>query len=199
MKVKEIAEYIQSYYKKYNPSNHIYHNMDHIQNVVKYATEIGKACQLSRSQLQVLKIAAWFHDIGHITIWEGHEERSAKIAKEYLTKISYPINKIDMVCKLILATKLHHPPQNLLEEIIKDADLNYLGSDNFINRSELLKSEIEARENRKINYLNWLKINIEFLTVHRFFTDYAIKNFDKIKSENLIKLKKLYSKEKRNN
>lgn len=194
MTIQKIADYVTSYYAKNNPVENVYHDISHVKNVVKIATDIGRAFPIGQNELHILKIAAWFHDIGHIEVWEGHEERSFKKASEFLQS-SYSPKIITEIGNLILATKLHHHPQNYLEETIKDADLNYLGSDQFFVKINDLKSEIEIREQNKIDTLNWLKINIDFFNAHSYYTKYAKDNFDKTKSANLIKLKELYGKE----
>lgn len=188
--LKEIENFVFDYYKKNAPAENVYHNLAHVLNVVKLVKEIGKNSDVSDDDLEILIIAAWFHDIGHMSTWKGHEEVSANFAEEYLIPKNYHEEKIKKIKGCILATQIPHEPKNLLEEIICDADISHIGSDNFFDQSDLLKLEIDKRENKKYSESDWLQKNIDFLSKNKFFTKYAKLKFDKKKNANLLKLQK---------
>jgi predicted metal-dependent HD superfamily phosphohydrolase len=190
----EIENYIFEYYRENAPSENVYHNLAHVKYVAELVVEFGKSSNLSNEDIEILKIAAWFHDIGHMETWSGHEDISANFAKDYLTKKEYPSTQIDKIVGCIIATQIPHEPKNHLEEIICDADIAHIGSKNFFDQSDLLKLEIEKREAKKISDIYWLKKNIDFLTENQFFTKYAKLKFDERKNSNLIKLQKKYNK-----
>ncbi len=192
--LSQIENYIFDYFKDQAPAENVYHNLTHVKFVVNMVKEIGENSGISISEQEILIIAAWFHDIGHISKWDGHEEISANFAKEYLNKINYPVEQILQVVNCILATKVPHNPKNKLEEIICDADIAHIGTKDFFNLSDLLKLEIENRKKQKLSDSDWLKTNIEFLTKSKFFTKYAKLKFDERKNSNLIKLQKKYKK-----
>lgn len=196
----KVENYIFNYYKENSPAVNVYHSLEHIKSVVKLVEEIGDNSKLSKDELEVLKIAAWFHDIGHVKVWEKHEELSAEIAKDFLKSIDFPAEKIKKVKKCILATDLKSHPENILEEVIRDADIAHTGSDEYGDKSDLLKIEMEKRGMGEFTDLEWMKENINFLTKVKFFTKYAKEKFEKEKIENLIKLQKKYDKklEKKN-
>jgi len=198
--VNEIENYIFDYYKNNAPSENVYHNLAHIRNVVELVEEIGKNSGLTNEDIEILIIAAWFHDIGHNEIWAGHEELSAKFVKEFLSKNNYPARKTEKVLGCIIATKIPHEPKNKLEEVICDADIGHLGSKDFFDQSELLKLEMEKRENIKFSETEWLKKSLDFVSKNKFFTKYAKIKFDDRKNTNLLKLQKKYKKrlEKKN-
>ncbi len=198
--ILEIENYIFDYYKRNAPAENVYHNLTHVKNVVELVKEIGKNTNVTDDEIEMLVISAWFHDIGHIKTWKGHEEVSAELAKEYLSGKNYPAEKIKKITNCIIATKIPHQPNNVLEEIICDADIAHIGSDDFDDQSELLKLEIEKRENKEISELDWLEKNINFLSKNKFFTKYAKLKFDEKKNANLLKLKKRLKKklEKKN-
>jgi len=192
--LNEIENYVYEYYKENAPVENVYHNLAHVRNVVTVVDELGLNCKVTDEDLEILKIAAWFHDIGHMQTWEGHEEIGAKFAKDYLTSKEYPIEKIKKIEGCIIATSIPHEPKNLLEEIICDADISHIGSKDFFDQSDLLKLEIEKRENKKVSDTEWLKKNIEFLTKNNFFTKSAKLKYDERKTTNLLKLQKKYKK-----
>ena len=56
-------------------------------------------------------------------------------------------------------------PNNILEEIICDADLYHLGTNDFDKKGELYKNEIEALQGFKIPEKDWLQNNLKFMGV----------------------------------
>ena len=192
--ITEVENYIFNLYKNNSPSENVYHNLKHVKNVVQYVEDIGKNSGVSEDDIEILKIAAWFHDLGHIETWEGHEKVSSEYCEKYLREKNYPENKIEKVVGCILATQIPHDPKHHLEEIICDADIAHLGSEEFFDQSELLKLEIEKREKREISDAEWLKKNIDFITENKFFTKYAKLKFDEVKNSHLLKLQKRYNK-----
>ena len=122
----EVRKFIFESFKKELPSQIVYHNFTHTEEVVNAASEIGQAENISEKDLEVLLLATWFHDIGFIKNIEKHEESSKEIATNYLKEINYPEDLIVKVCKIIDATKMPQKPTSLLEKIICDADLYHL-------------------------------------------------------------------------
>jgi predicted metal-dependent HD superfamily phosphohydrolase len=177
------------------PKGMVYHNLEHTLEVVEAANEIGKHSGLSESDMEILLLAAWFHDIGIPNSYNNHEEKSAAIAKDFLEKNNYPADKISKVTDLILITKMPQNPKNLIEEVICDADISHIGKKGFNTRSQLLRAEWEALKNKKISNLEWLKNNIEFVAGNRFHTKYARENYEDQRSKNLAKLQKKMRKE----
>jgi predicted metal-dependent HD superfamily phosphohydrolase len=145
--------------------------------------------------MEMLLIAAWFHDSGITETYNNHEEKSAQIAREFLAMNKYPDEKINTVSNLIIVTKIPQNPKNLLEEIICDADISHIGRKGFNTRSQLLRAEWETLQNKKITDFEWLKSNIEFVAGNKFRTRYAKQNFEKQRLKNLDKLQKKLRKE----
>ncbi|MDH3649978.1 MAG: HD domain-containing protein, partial [Saprospiraceae bacterium] len=100
-----------------------YHNLRHTVQVVNASREIGIALRLIPSEMEIVELAAWFHDTGYLTKPEQHEEASVGIACAYLHGLQYPARLIQKVASCIRATKCPQQPSNLLEEILCDADM----------------------------------------------------------------------------
>jgi HD superfamily phosphodiesterase len=188
--LQQAEKYVTKILTEDLPEGCVYHNLGHTEDVVETAREIGENSGLSKDEMEILMIAAWFHDSGLIRNYKNHEQISAEIAREFLTGINYPPDKIEKVVKLILATKLPQKPENVLEEIIGDADLSHIGKKGFNTRSQLLRTEWENMLGQKATDFEWLKNNIEFIAGNKFHTSFAKENFEKQKSENLAKLRK---------
>jgi len=166
-----------------------FHNSQHTKEVFNNAQQIGTHENLTQEDLEIVSLAALFHDTGNMDCFKGHEDVSAHKASEYLKNIGFEPGKIEKVVKCILATKMPQKPTNLLEEVICDSDLAHLGKENFIAKNRLLREEWS--EHLKICFSNkeWVKLNIGFLETHKYFTSYGKKLLQPQKEKNLIILK----------
>ena len=113
--IEKSAKYISQFFEKKLPEWAVYHNLHHTIETVDGCLEIGEGSNLIEDDLEIVCIAAWFHDIGYIFKTEGHEEKSVEICMNFLKSNDYPINKIIKVTNCILATKLVNHPKNFLE------------------------------------------------------------------------------------
>lgn len=181
-------EYASRMILERSPRQNMYHSLEHTKDVVNAAIEIAKGENLSNEGLEIVTLAAWFHDLGYIEKTSGHEEISAMFASNFLIDQNYEQAKIDKVVGCIMATKVPQHPKNHLEKIMCDADLNHLGRKTFIDRNNLFRSEFEHYFKRRLTESEWLIKSIEFVSQHNFFTDYAQKTFSDIQSENLALL-----------
>ncbi|MFZ1289718.1 MAG: HD domain-containing protein [Melioribacteraceae bacterium] len=185
----DIENYIKDYYEKNNPPENVYHSINHVEEVVEVVKQIATFNKLSEKETKLVIVAAWFHDIGHIEMWEGHEELGAKYAKNYLIPFGCSDSEIQIITDCIRVTAIPHNPKNLLEEIICDADVSHIGSENFFEKSKLLRKEIELRKKKFFSDLVWVKKNMDFVIQTNFYTNFGTEIFEKQKQ---INLKKLY-------
>lgn len=186
--LKLVENYVTSYYEEFSNNNFAYHNICHVHDVVSMSEKIGNCCNLNKIEKELLKIAAWFHDIGHFTSKDNHEIISAKLAKGYLEKVNYPPREIELILGCIIATDITVKPRNLLEEIIKDADLFHLGSKCYLKYCDKLYEEVIKRNICSIDYNTWTKSSIKLFEEHQYFTECAKKMFTEQKMVNLDKL-----------
>lgn len=183
--LQKVEEYVLSILTERTPIQNTYHSLDHTKDVVRASIEIGIRENLNPDEMEMVQIAAWFHDIGYIEKTTGHEEISAMYASNFLTVEDYPSDRIDIIIACILATKVPQNPKNKLERIICDADLHHLGKKIFFERNDKFRTEIQNKEHRILSEYEWITKTIDFATRHHFFTDYAINNFSGQKEENL--------------
>jgi putative nucleotidyltransferase with HDIG domain len=195
--LSKVKEFIGKTFREKGSSDRSYHNFTHTAEVAKTAEEIADAIGISESDKEALLIAAWFHDIGHIETCEGHENVGIELATNFLRDNGYSVEGIKRVVSLINATRMPRTPQNILEEIICDADLHHLGTNNYDKKTELYKNEVEALECCKIPEKDWLQNNLIFMEQHKFYTDYAKQRFETQKNINYIKTKKKLKKVKK--
>jgi len=172
LQFNDIQEIILDRLEKELPSYLYYHNVKHTVDVITEVELIGWGEGVSDEEILMLKTAALFHDAGHIISYDNHEYHGTILAREYLPKFNYSNEQIEMICELIMATKLPPKPKNLLEKIMCDADLDYLGRIDFIPVSNTLYKEL--KEQNKIGTLNdWNKLQLKFISGHQYFTKTA--------------------------
>jgi class 3 adenylate cyclase len=154
------------------PGYLFYHNVKHTVDVVTEVELIGWGEGCSDEEILLLKSAALFHDVGHTIDYDNHEYYGTQIAREMLPKYNYSSDQIERICSLIMSTRLPPKPTNLLENIMCDSDLDYLGRSDFIPVSNTLYEELKAQN--KMGSLNdWNKIQVKFIKGHQYFTKTA--------------------------
>jgi len=164
------------------------HNITHTLDVLEQAEVLaGQEKIIDKHDLLLLKIAAVFHDSGFLFVYKNHEEKGCEIASESLRNI-FSEEDIKKVCGMIMATKIPQSPNTLLEQIICDADLDYLGRNDFepISRNlykEFLTFKIIPKD------MIWDHIQIRFFESHHYFTGTSIskRNGEKLKHLNILK------------
>ena len=187
---EQVKHYVRSFFDSHADEGLLYHNRTHTEKVVEAAIAIGQHYQLDEKDFFIVNVAAWFHDLGYYKGGStGHEEKGAEMAESFLTGTGVDVAVIEAVRDCILATRLPQKPTNLLEEIVCDADLFHLGSDEFAERNKLLRKEIEALHHKKISKDQWRKDSIRFLESHHYHTDYCQLLLNEQQQANLDKLK----------
>ena len=187
---EDLEELVLTTLEKALPKNYYYHNVKHTIDVIVQVEMIGLGEKVSREEMLLLKTAALFHDYGFITEYDNHEENSVKHVRNILPKYRYTQQQIDTVCRLILSTKFPPNPQDKLEMILCDADLDYLGRNDFIPVSQNLYKELH--EQGKIRSIDeWNKLQYEFIRKHQYYTETAKKMRSNNKTTQLEELDKL--------
>lgn len=173
--------------KNLSPKLH-YHSIAHTKDVVRAIERLALSEGVTDEGLFLLKSAATYHDAGFVESYEKNEPVGARMAEEILPKYGYSQAHIEQIKKLIFVTQIPHNPTDLLEEIICDADLDYLGRGDFHEIADKLRMEL--REHGKIDSdRKWDEIQVQFLSNHRFFTQTAKQTRDAKKAQNLEEIK----------
>jgi uncharacterized protein len=193
MQFEQAGDFIISKLRKEIPANLIYHNIEHTCDVYLAAEIIAKQENIGDSDLALLLTAALYHDSGFLVKAEGHEEESCRIAKEHLPLFGYTTTEIEAICGMIMATRLPQLPLTSLEKILADADLDYLGRDDFFKVGHRLFSEMELAGALE-DEVEWNKLQVEFMEKHSYFTQSAINLRQAKKEANIEQIKKLLSK-----
>lgn len=187
--VKEVKVYVSDLLSQQLSEDMTYHSIHHTIDVVRCANEIAERQDFSEEELEILNVAAWFHDVGYTKGSEEHEQQGAALARQFLENKEYDPDRIERVVSCIMATRMPQNPQNALEKTLCDADLMHLAEEDYFNKAWLLHQEIEKTKFCTIPEDKWLEMNQEFLKSHCFFTDYAKRNYESAVKENLRKVR----------
>lgn len=169
-------------------SNYHFHNLKHSLEVYEGVRIIAEEENITNEEKEIVSISALFHDTGYSRIYKGHEEVSVEIAEEFLTLKNYNLDHLSSVYKCIYATRMPQNPENLLEKIICDADLIHLSAPNYLQRISLLRKEWSYFLDMNFSDEEWQTLNIQFLTDHKYHTNYGRSVLEKTKSKNLVLL-----------
>jgi len=165
-----------------------YHGKHHTEDVLKVTTDLCVHENISAYETKLVKTACLFHDAGFIINRLEHERHGCDLAKIYLPRFGYSNDEISRICGMIMATKIPQSPKNYLEEIICDADLDYLGRDDFYKIGDSLFEELKT-QGLILDKNSWNEIQIKFLENHSFFTSTNIKRRTAKKQAHLLQLK----------
>ena len=169
------------------PETFFYHSVGHVLDVLSAAEMIGEKENISVADMELLRVAVLFHDSGFTINPKNHEELGCGLAKEYLPRFGYNQDEILVICNMILATRYPQKPNNLLEQIICDADLDYLGRDDFFTIGNNLMKEMNLNGSIK-DEREWNNLQESFLNSHHYFTRTANELRNKKKLEHLQKI-----------
>jgi len=188
MQFEQAKSFILDKLQRELPGYLSYHTIEHVLDVYGAAKTLGRMENLSENDLLLLLTAALFHDAGFTIGIKDHEESSCILAAQYLPGFGYLDNEIEKINGMIIATRLPQLPNNLSEQIICDADLDYLGRNDFFPISDSLYREflftgVVSNEN------DWNKLQVAFFEKHSYFTASAIKLRQQKKQENLMAIK----------
>lgn len=190
MQFEEATTRILNILKEQLPAHLHYHSIGHVRDVYEAAKHIGHREGLNETDLRLLLTAVSYHDAGFLRSPLEHEMQSCQMVREDLPKFGYTASQIDVICSMIMATRLPQEPLTLLEQIICDADLDYLGRSDFFEIGdrlflELLNSGVVKDERE------WNTLQVNFLEKHRYFTatSLASRNPQKLSHLAMVKAK----------
>lgn len=146
-----------------------YHGLHHTLDVLAVTKDLCKAEGIEAHETMLLKTAALYHDAGFTVSPKEHEATGCEIARAILPTFDYKSQDIERICGMIMATKIPQNPKNHLECIICDADLDYLGRDDFFPIGNTLFEELKALGILETS-LQWNTMQVKFLENHAYHT-----------------------------
>lgn len=188
MDYQKAIEYIIARLRQELPDKLKYHSPEHTLSVIRAAEKLGERHGISLHEMQLLLTAAAYHDSGFLNIYRNHEEESCRIVEKLLPDFGFKKDDIEIIKGMIMATKVPQKPHTLLEKIICDADLVYLGGDNYDSISTTLHKELTLN-GIDLDEDQWLEMQINFLESHNYWTEYYLNRLAPNKKSVLDRLK----------
>ncbi|MBA3647608.1 MAG: HD domain-containing protein [Chitinophagales bacterium] len=183
-------QFILSKLKKELPQNLTYHGLLHVYDVLEAAMRIAGAEKVTEEERNLIRIAVVIHDSGFITLYRGHEEKGCDLARQILPQYGFSGQQIETINGMIMATRLPQQPHAKLERIIADADLDYLGREDFYTIGNTLFSEFIEYGFVK-NEREWNELQLKFLRNHHYHTSYCKKLREGEKQQRILEIEKL--------
>jgi uncharacterized protein len=168
-----------------------YHGLHHTLDVLRVAGDLCVSEGVGSRDTRLVKTAALFHDAGFLSGQHaGHEQAGCVIARQKLPEFGYLVADIEIICGMIMSTKIPQSPTTLLEQILCDADLDYLGRTDFYGIAASLYRELSAYHLIG-DEQSWNRIQVSFLSNHQFHTSTNKQQREPVKRAYLAELEKL--------
>jgi predicted metal-dependent HD superfamily phosphohydrolase len=188
---KKTEQHVTALFNEHPNPALLFHNLEHTKKVVERTKEIAGHYYVSEKDMLAIFVAAWFHDTGYLfTEPANHEEKSVELMKEFMSHQSMDEEMIQKIEQCILATKPPFKHDNLLEQIICDADTYHLGTKEFKETNRKVWEEYNYM-GVSLSEKEWAQKTMELLSKHHFFTKYGKDLLDKRKKKNMKKIKKI--------
>ena len=170
-----LRKYVLNKLKADLPEHLTYHGIEHTMDVLDVCEQYIRRLNLVEEERFLLRIGAVVHDMGFLKGSVNHEEVGAGMASELMLELGMKAAQIEEVTGLVLSTKIPQTPKNELQKIICDADLDYLGRDDYPEISQRLYKEFKFMKVIQTDE-DWKNLQINFLKAHYFHTPFAIAN-----------------------
>ncbi len=177
---------VRELYKAHLNDTFVYHNLEHVELVVKAAKQISNHYNLHGQDYQAVLVAAWFHDVGYLFgCTADHEDKSVEQATEFLKEQNENPGLAEKVKECIRATKIFSEPSSLIAKIVSDADLFHLGTPHFLTSNKQILEEMKLCFGKTIPSDKWHRMSLTILEKHRYHTDYCQNLLQIGKQENI--------------
>ena len=171
--VKEAKQYVSVLLTSELSDKCLFHTINHTLEVLNNAEVIAAYCKLNGEELNLLRMAALFHDVGYVDSYDDHESYSAKRAREYLEIRMDDEQSISQIERAILSTKVPQSPEDKISKMLCDADLMNLTFDDYFEQIDLMRMEWEQVGNTKISRQQVYINTLEFFQNHEYHSRYG--------------------------
>ncbi len=174
------------------PKDLLYHTVQHTQQVLEQAVLLAILEHRSSRELELIAVAAAFHDMGYLKQHFENEPIGAAYARSALESTSaFSASETAVICQMILDTSLdwktrpiRHKLQTPLSKYLVDGDMSNLGSSAFLPQGDLLQQE------QKVARPLYLERSLRLLEDHVWATPTAERLWAEAKARNLEGIRK---------
>lgn len=167
----------------------LYHSVEHTEGVEQAVIKYGELEKLTPRELFLTRTAALFHDTGFLFRYDNNEALGVEMLRYYAPQFGYQEEDLAIIESIILSTIYGTEPQNLMEAVMCDADLDYLGKVDYHVVAEKLFNEMAlygiemTQEERVLAQIDYLEQH------HRYYTTSAINLREPGKKRRIAELK----------
>jgi len=184
-----IRKYIIDHLAQMLDNRYYYHSLEHTLQVEKAVIQFAKMENLAENNITLLRTAALFHDSGYIVKYKNNETHGVANFKKVAKKFDYSNNDIIIIERLIMVTARGKKPTSILEELICDADHDYIGTNNYHKIAKYLRNEL-AIFGESLTDKEWLIKQIDYLELeHHYYSLTAKKKRQEGKEKRINELK----------
>ena len=192
MQVQEAIDHILGRLDREIAPTLYYHGPHHTRDVMQALEPLAAHAGITGEDLDLLRVAAAYHDCGFLIDYREHERIGCEIARGVLPGLGFTERQMSIIDGMIMATKVPQDPKTMLEQILCDADLDYLGRPDVNPIADSLFEELKALG--IVNDLQvWNRIQVKFLSAHQYHTAYAKSERAPIKAAYLAEVERIVS------
>lgn len=181
----EASHFVYDLLKERLPDTILFHNYRYTVDVANSANKIGTKAGLSEKNLELVTLAAWFHNTGFTEGTDGHVDASIRIAAGFLEAHEVPDEAIARVAALIRVAHSEAEPDDDVERVMRDAARAYLGRKKFFLYSDRLREEKRLSGEAEYDDRAWAEYQLQQLNGDPFHTKYAREKYDDRRRQNL--------------
>ena len=138
------------------PSSLCYHSASHTEDVLQEALLFGLHDKLEPRALELIGVAAAYHDLGFLERSTDNETIGARLAGEAMDRFGgFSPDEQQLIKQAILDTQVKMTPEgprqisnSWLSNYLLDADVSNLGRADFFEKAELVRRELGLRSSR---------------------------------------------------
>lgn len=184
LKLKDIEERVFELVNSNKSLNLHFHKNEFIEKVSHQVELLGRSENIQDDELLLLLTAGQLIYSGLSESYENFENKSVEIAREILPEYGFEEAQINRICNLILASKMPSNPQNILESILIDAKMEFIGRSDYITQVKLLYLE-QKNTLKDFSKDKFMKGQVEMLSGFEFYTT-AARRLREIQAEDQI-------------
>lgn len=190
MRAQEAIDHIMGRLNREIAPTLYYHGPHHTRDVMQSLEPLAANAGIRGENLELLRVAAAYHDCGFLIDYREHERIGCDIARGVLPGLGFTNQQIKVIVGMIMATKVPQEPKTILEEIICDADLDYLGRQDVHRIADSLYEELKGL-GIVSDVRTWNRTQVKFLSAHRFHTTFARQERAPLKAAYLKEVERL--------
>jgi predicted metal-dependent HD superfamily phosphohydrolase len=183
--ISATSQQVLNIYNQQYDTRYLYHSYERTVGITGKVEEIAKAMSLSDASMEIVLIAAWFHETGYLVDSTEAVAKGMDLARTFLSSKGYPTDKLQKVLACINATGDTVNPITAEEQILNDAISAYTCGENFGTHRPLLRLEWELLQNRHLSAFEWQQLQMQALLQARFLTPFGKLNYAPIVAENI--------------